>query len=156
MQTRTGMDGLAEDLAEHRKLIGDANPVYARAVEQLAVLLCGPAASQPVVARMERAWRQRSFEAAYERPLLLLAALRHDALITGPEHPLARAFADEHPELAAVSRVALTRGLDPDRLPIWLALATRRVQTNDVSRAVAWRWPAALAGQRPIALVDVG
>jgi hypothetical protein len=156
VQLRIGMAGLAEDLAEHRGLIGDANPVYLRAVEQLATLLCGADASAPIAGRMERAWRQRSFRAGYERPLLLLAALRHDALVTGPDHPLARAFADEHPEPSAVTRAALARALDPDRLPIWLALATRKVQTNDVSRAVAWRWPAALADGRPIALVDVG
>jgi hypothetical protein len=40
------------------------------------------------------------------------------------------------------------------------ALAHRNVQTNETSRAVAWLWPAALAGAsggaRPIALADVG
>jgi hypothetical protein len=156
VDVRIGIDGLADDLAEHLVLIGEASPVYTQAVHELTALLCGATANRAIVARLERAWRQRSFRAAYERPLLLLAALRHDALVTGPEHPLARALADEHPHPGAVDRAALTRALDPDRLPIWLALATRRVQTNDVSRAVAWRWPAALAGKRPIALVDVG
>jgi hypothetical protein len=40
-----------------------------------------------------------------------------------------------------------------------MAVRTRRVQTNDVSRSVTWLWPAALAGAldgRPLALVDVG
>jgi hypothetical protein len=39
-------------------------------------------------------------------------------------------------------------------------LALRRVQTNDTSRALAWLWPAAIAGcsdgGRPLILVDVG
>src|SRR5262249_28457342 len=46
----------------------------------------------------------------------------------------------------------------PPRL--YANLATRRVQTNETSRAVAWLWPAALAGcaddQRPLALFDLG
>ncbi len=153
---RSGIEGLADDLAAHLELIGDSNPIYLRAVELLLELVCGPTAEQPIVERMARALRRRSFVASYERPLLLLAALRYDALVGDEKHPLATAFADEHPQLDKVTRAALASALAPERFTLWLTLATRKVQTNDVSRAVAWRWPAALAGGRPIALVDVG
>ncbi len=152
----TGMQGLDDDFTAHRALVGDSNAVYRRAIELLPTILCGPAPDRAIVERAERAWRNRIFRARYERPLLLLAALRNDMLLGGPDHPLAQAFADRDPNPLHVTRDALTRALDPDRLPVWLALATRKVQTNDVSRTIAWRWPAALAGGRPIALVDVG
>jgi hypothetical protein len=150
------MQGMGDDIAAHRLLIGNSNAIYAQALAVLQELLSGPMAKPEIVARMERAWRNRTFRASYERPLLLLAAMRHDLLLSGQDHPLAEAFADENPALRFVTRDTLTRALDPDRLPVWLALATRKVQTNDVSRTIAWRWPAALAGGRPIALVDVG
>ncbi|HWB79163.1 MAG TPA: DUF2332 family protein [Nannocystaceae bacterium] len=153
--SHTGVDGLAEDLAQHHALIAASSVVYAQALTQLQALLTGPTAERVIVERMEHAWRQRTFRAYYERPLLLLAALRYEA-ITIPEHPLALAFADEHPRVELVTRAALTRALSPDRLSLWLLLATRRVQTNDVSRAVAWRWPASMIDGRPLALVDVG
>src|SRR5262249_54111297 len=39
-------------------------------------------------------------------------------------------------------------------------MTTRRVQTNDTSRAVSWLWPASLAGcsgkRRALALMDIG
>jgi hypothetical protein len=50
--------------------------------------------------------------------------------------------------------------LGRDCLGVWSTMTTRRVQTNDTSRAVAWLWPAFLSGcedaARPLALVDVG
>jgi hypothetical protein len=156
VKQRSGVEGLEDDLVAHRQLIGSSNPVYSEALTVLQAVLCGPRANGQIVARMQRAWRNRTFRASYERPLLLLAALRHDMLLGGPDHPLAQAFADDNPALRWVTYDTITRALDPDRLPVWLALATRKVQTNDVSRAIAWRWPAALAGGRPIALVDVG
>jgi hypothetical protein len=156
MDPRTGVDGLDDDLARHRVLVGDSNPIYARALELMQSLLGGPSAERAIVERMDRAWRARSFRAYYERPLLLLASLRYEVLTAGADHPLARAFADDHPQFDGVTREALVTALDPDRLSLWLTLANRRVQTNDVSRAVAWRWPAAIAANRPLALVDVG
>ena len=153
--TRTGVDGLADDLVQHRALVGNSNLVYTQALVNLHELLTGPSAERLIVDRMDRAWRQRTFRAFYERPLLLLAALRYEAL-TVAEHPLALAFADEHPRVELVTRDALARALGPDRLSLWLLLATRRVQTNDVSRAIAWRWPASFVDDRPFALVDVG
>ena len=111
-------------------------------------------------ARVEAAWRERRFSAGYDRPLLLMAALRAEALRAGPRHPLFEAIAatDVRPEAATREALAAALADAPPRL--YAELATRRVQTNETSRAVAWLWPAALAGcadgKRPLALFDVG
>jgi hypothetical protein len=59
-----------------------------------------------------------------------------------------------------VTEEALSAALDGTREGVFDALAHRGVQTNDTTRAVAWLWPAALAGAsggaRPLAVVDVG
>ena len=147
---------LAEDLAAYRKLVGDDNEVYARLQLELEALLCGPTADAAVTRRLERTWRTREFVAYYERPLLLQAALRFDALSNPGAHPLMRALRSEDPDPRFVTRLAVRSALDPDRLVPWLALATRKVQTNEVSRSVAWLWPTSLIPARPIVLVDVG
>ena len=152
---RIGLEGLAQDLARHRSLVGSSNAVVARELALFEELLCGPQPNSKIRDRLGRAWKDRSFRAYYERPLLLAAALRSEAMAT-PEHPLAAALAREPPDPDALDLRRLARALDPDRLPIWSTLATRKVQTNDVSRAVAWRWPASVAKSRPLALVDVG
>jgi hypothetical protein len=105
------------------------------------------------------AWEHRRFHAWYDRPLLLLAALRNDALAEGEGHPLHAAFAAEVPDAGAVSAGALAAALDGRREAVFDALAHRGVQTNETSRAVVWLWPAALAGAadgRSLALADVG
>jgi hypothetical protein len=150
------VQGLAEDLAEHRALVGTSNAVVARELVLLESLLVGREADIAIVERLGRAWKQRSFRAFYERPLLLGAALRLEALQGGAGHPLALALATEPANPGALTRARIQAALDPEHLPIWLTLATRKVQTNDVSRAVAWRWPATLARTRPLVLVDVG
>jgi hypothetical protein len=156
-----GVDGLADDLAQQRALVGDSNKIYQQLLIELDAVLCGPNANGAIVDRLDRAWRERRFTAFYERPLVLLASLRTDAISTGEKHPLAAALArDDSPDVAAVTRANVLEAMSPDRLALWLMIATRRIQTNEVGRAVAWRWPAALAachdGARPIALVDVG
>jgi hypothetical protein len=156
-----GAEAIGEDLARQRALIGNSNPIYARLLAELEGVLAGPNAVASIVDRLDRAWRERRFSAYFERPLILLASLRTDALMTGPKHPLARALADdEAPDAAAITRASLLEALQPDRLALWLTIATRRIQTNEVSRAVAWRYPAHLAGcsegKRPLALIDVG
>ncbi|MGZ3419860.1 MAG: DUF2332 family protein [Polyangiales bacterium] len=159
--TPSGADALGEDLARQRALIGDTNPIYARLLTELEGILSGANPAPAIVDRLDRAWRERRFTAYFERPLILLASLRTDAVMTGPKHPLARALAnDDAPDPDAITRPALLEAMHPDRLAFWLTVATRRIQTNEVSRAVAWRWPAHLAGcgdgKRPLALVDVG
>ncbi len=156
-----GLEGLADDFAQQRSLVGDSNRIYAALLLELESILCGPNAAPAIVDRLERAWRERRFNAFYERPLVLLASLRTDTLNTGPKHPLAPALDnDEAPDVTAISRASVLDALSPDRLALWLMVATRRVQTNEVGRAVAWRWPALLAGcndgARPLALVDIG
>lgn len=157
----SGIDGLESDLSRQRTLIGETNVVYARLIAMLEDVLGGPRAVPAIVDRLDRAWRERRFAAWYERPLVLLASLRTDAIGSGAKHPLARALAnDEVPDLTAITRSAVVDAMSPDRLAFWLTVATRRVQTNEVSRSIAWRWPAHLAGcdagARPIALVDIG
>jgi hypothetical protein len=107
---------------------------------------------------LRRAWATRSFGAWYERPLLLLAALRDAALGEGPSHPLWNAVAADAPRAESASTSAIAAAVAPDREALWRTLAERHVQTNETSRAVGWMWPAhLLAGApRPIALLDIG
>lgn len=152
---RTGTDGLIEDLGRQRGVLEGRCPPYVRALELLPHLLDGPAGH-----RLEVAWARRRFYAYFDRPLLLLASLRADALAEGPDHPLHAGFAARAPDPAAVTPAALAAGLSRDRQRIYRLLARRTVQTNETSRAVAWLWPAALAGAgggaRPVALADLG
>ena len=83
-QARTGADGLADDLSSARRdLLAHRHPAYHRIVGTLIALLSGSGGDEALVARFERAWRTRSFPTFYERPLLILAALRADALEEG-------------------------------------------------------------------------
>lgn len=152
---RTGTTGLAEDLELQRRVVEARCPPYARALVLLPAVLRGAAGRY-----LEAAWGHRRFFAAYDRPLLLLAALRADARAEGPGHPLFAAFAAPSPQPAAVTPEALAAALEPTRERLYDALARRSVQTNEPSRAVAWLWPAALAGAsnggRAVALADVG
>jgi hypothetical protein len=152
---RTGTTGLAEDLAFQRRVLEARCPPYARALELLPQVLGGPAGGH-----LAAAWAHRRFFASYDRPLLLLAALRADARAEGPSHPLFATFAAPSPDATAVTFHALAAALDPARERTYRALARRTVQTNETSRAVAWLWPAALAGAsdggRPLALADIG
>jgi hypothetical protein len=156
----SGATGLAEDLsATRRELLAGRHESYHRIVGALASLLAEPRIGPELLERFERAWRTRTFPAFYERPLLILATLRYDALEEGATHPLYGALA-ANPDPAAVNADSLLASLARERLGVWSALTTRRVQTNDTSRAVTWLWPAALLGcdqaQRPLAVVDIG
>lgn len=155
MAAAIGIEGIAEDLARERAAVERRSPPYARALELLPAILAGPAGRY-----VAAAWEQRRFFAWYDRPLLLLAALRHDALAEGPSHPLWPGFAAPEPSAEAVTGQRLRSALDGSREGVFDALAHRAVQTNETSRAVAWLWPAALAGAahggRPVALADIG
>ncbi|HTM19925.1 MAG TPA: DUF2332 family protein [Kofleriaceae bacterium] len=108
--------------------------------------------------RLEAAWRERAFGAFYERPLLLIAVLRSEALAAGPAHPLWRGLAADEPDLDSITTGALREALAP--ASVWTALRDRYVQTNETTRAIAWLWPAQLLGcdrgARPLALAEVG
>ncbi len=157
---RYGVDGLEDDLVRTETLqFRGRSLTYVRAMGQLRSIVAGPERVLSVVAGLERVWAQRDFHAYFSRPFLLLASLRAEAL-AAPDHPLARGFATRDPDPSTVTRQAVLAALAPNRMGLWVALATRSPQTNEVSRAVVWRWPAALAGTsnraRPVALIDVG
>jgi hypothetical protein len=157
---RRGADGIKEDLARQLTLMANRAASYRKLVPLLVQLLDDPGQGSALLASMQRAWRSREFLAFYERPLLLFAALRADALGDGPSHPLHAALRDEVPDPEAMTEAALKEALSPSRTGLWTSLGLRRVQTNETSRALAWLWPAALAGcsdgARPVLLVDVG
>lgn len=151
---RVGVEGLGEELARVRRAVEGRSAPYAQALELLPAVLEGAEGRF-----LAAAWEARRFHATYERPLLLLAAIRNDALAEGEGHPLWAALGPEA-RADAVSEAALRAALAGGRDRVFDALARRGVQTNETSRAIAWRWPAALAGAsggaRPIALADVG
>ena len=124
-------------------------------IDVLSPLLDGAVAE-----RLRAAWSERHFRPFYERPMLLLASIRDDVLREGESHPLWAAIGDHEPELEAVTGAAVQAALAADRDHLWNTLAERYVQTNDISRAIAWIWPAAIAVEedpgRPLALFDVG
>jgi len=155
-----GAEDLISDFRRHVEVLGERAPAYQSVLARVADLLCDPRAGPLLTAAFARSWSRRSFSSYYERPLLLLASLRHDALLDGPAHPLWRAIGDVESDESAVTHEAVAQSLAPNRLGFWITLRTRRVQTNEVSRAVTWLWPAALAGaadgRRPVSLVDVG
>lgn len=157
--SRSGASGLREDLVEQLVLMGHASPSYRRTIEELDGVLASPEGTS-IREAFERVWQKRTFEGPYERPLLILAALRCDARAEGPSHPLHAAVGASTPDAGAVTRASLLGALGPDRLGFWITLRSRRVQTNEVTRSLAWQWPALLAGAggraRPVELFDVG
>ncbi len=160
-QARTGSDGLLDDLTSARRdLLAGRHEAYHRIVGVLMSLISGPDGDNAFRESFERIWRTRSFPTFYERPLMILAALRADALEEGARHPLHAALATSTPDPGVVTKEAVAASLGRERLGVWSIMTTRRVQTNDTSRALAWLWPAFLGGcddrRRPLALVDVG
>jgi hypothetical protein len=148
-----GLEGFAQHAEGQARFFASRGiAVYARMTRDLARL----AESDAVVhGALEEAWADRAFSAEYERPLLLLASLRMDAL-ADPAHPLARALAADGEDDARVDDRALRAALEPGR-PARGSLRARFVQTNEVSRAIAWRLPlAAWAGAPDVTIVDLG
>jgi hypothetical protein len=145
-----GIDGLLQDLEAQRAYVTPRAPVYGRLLELLPQAL--------PFDRLERAWADRSFDAWFERPLLILASLRDDALQQGPTHPLHAAIGGGS-DVDAATPGALAAALAPDQ-GLWRKLPRRRLQTNETSRAVAWLWPAhLLADADPgcsVQLLDIG
>jgi hypothetical protein len=152
---RVGTAGLDEDLSRQREAMGGRSAPYERALRLLPEVLASPAGRF-----VEAAWEHRRFPAWWDRPLLLLAALRDDALAEGAPHPLFEGFAAPDPDPGAVSAERLAAALDGTHDGVFDALAHRGVQTNDASRAIAWLWPAAIAraddGGRRLAIAEIG
>jgi hypothetical protein len=159
---RRGLDGFRADADAWCAAVGARVPVYDRLLTATGAVVDAPAGAveEAARARLEAAWRERRFSAEYDRPLLLMAALRAEALRAGERHPLFRAIAADPVDPAAATRRALAEVIADAPPRLYAELATRRVQTNETSRAVAWLWPAALAGcadgRRPLTLCDVG
>lgn len=154
--SRNGAQGLREDLVQQRRLMGNRVPSYDALLDELARI----AEPNGVLCReLSRIWQSRKFESFYERPLLILACLRHDALLEGPTHPLYGAVARTQPDPADVTPEHVQQAFAEERLGLWTSLRTRRVQTNEVSRSVTWLWPATIGGAlegRPLLVVDIG
>jgi hypothetical protein len=134
-----GLDGFDEEALGQARFFEKAGiVVYADILRAVVGLL---ARDQAVRDAIESAWADREFIPRYERPLLLLASLHREALL-GDGKPLDRAI------LAG----ALSAGS-----AVLESLRSRFVQTNEVTRSVAWRatFPPAWA-RTPVALVDLG
>lgn len=119
---------LRDELRRQTDLIGERVPAYAKLMATIDLQLT---LDPTLGARLDDAWRGRTFSSWYDRPLLLLAAVRFEAAA------LDLAAALESPTF-------------------WRNLRTRSVQTNEVSRAVAWLWPCELLDLREVVLVDLG
>lgn len=149
------LEALARELAAQAAFLAEREPIYARALALLEDALDGAFG-----ASLELTWDGRAFHASYERPLLLLAALRNDALLEGPSHPLHAALCADPPKADVFTAAALALAVAPERTRFHAALRNRAVQTNETTRAVTWLWPAHLlwrsGERRPLTLVDLG
>jgi len=150
---RVGVEGFGADLGSPKLGVGNATSQGPGAYDRLVAALRSIGADPRLLEPLARAWAERSFETAYARPLLLLAAMRYRALET-PDHPLALELLmdAEAPDLD--QRLIAALG-DPDLVPV---LAARSVQTNEPGRAFAWGLPALTLGlaHRAFDLLDLG
>lgn len=138
-------------MVRQKTAIGGRVPVYGKLLGVLAEQL-GSYGD-----RLATAWRDRTFNAYYDRPLLVLAALRADVLRTGSSHPLWPAIGAGEPDVEGVDSEAVVSTLGPDSLHVWSDLSTRFVQTNETLRAVTWLWPVReIAPTGAPVLVDLG
>ena len=149
-QPKTGVDGFIDELSRMRQMPFARIPSHAQVMEHVEGLLTRSEIAQAFAA----VWRDREFWSLLERPLLLMAALRFDALTVGVQHPLWAALAKPVPEAGVISSERVAAALEPGA-ELWRSLRERSVQTNETSRAIAWLMPAQTIG-RPLALVDAG
>jgi hypothetical protein len=145
-----GVEGFDDDVAMQAAFCAARGaPVYAS-------LLRAAAGSDAVRAALASVWKNRDFDALYERPLLLCTALRHAAMTT-PGHPLASALGETADGQGQVEAQHVEAMLSDEA--ILAVLRHRFIQTNEVTRAIAWRlvlstWPGP-PGAR-VHLVDLG
>lgn len=147
-----GLEGFAAD-AEGQARFFETHELgtYADLLRALGPLF---AAHPEIPSRVELAWKDREFQADYERPLLFLAALRMDAQAR-EDHPLRSVLGDAAGGNAPVDSAALALALGQGAL-LYAALRDRFVQTNELTRAIAWRLPLARFEGERVALVDLG
>jgi hypothetical protein len=102
-------------------------------------------------AAVSGAWAERDFFASYERPLLLLAAIHREAL-ADRTFALAPSLFDGRP----LDPAELAQVLTPPS-PVLGTIRSRLVQTNEVTRSIAWRvsFPPSWRDEA-VVLVDVG
>jgi hypothetical protein len=160
-----GIDGLDAELFAERdftrrparpiEILAAREPAYAGLLEPLRDAVRGDFGAQ-----LAEVWSAREFNSAYERPLMLLAALRYDALSSAGAHPLHAALAGTPVDASSATASALAAALAPGRTRFWQCVRERAVQTNETTRAVTWLWPlsllAAAGERRAVALVDIG
>jgi hypothetical protein len=148
-------DDISRELRAQAVFLKDREPVYERLLALLEEAIHGEFG-----ARLTSLWSERAFHSSYERTLLLLAALRYDALCEGDSHPLYAALAADPIHVNAVTPEAFDAAVSPARTRVEQVLRTRAVQTNETTRAVTWLWPAHLLSSagvhHPMALVDLG
>jgi hypothetical protein len=160
-----GLDGFAEEAEGQARYIDTRSPVYARLMRVAIALLADDGTGDDATRKLVLGvWGAREFHARYERLLLLCASIRFEAL-RDPAHPLARAIALEPPSEEAITKDAVRAAIA--RPATLESMRKRFVQTNEVSRAIAWRLPLtcvapaivsheARHAPRPIALIDLG
>src|SRR5262247_1320366 len=100
------IDELTRELHAQAAFLKDREPVYERMLALFADGIGGEFGT-----RLARLWADRTFNSTYERPLLLLAAVRYDALCEGNGHPLHRAIAGDPVRVDAVTRDAFVAAL---------------------------------------------
>jgi hypothetical protein len=147
-----GLDGFDDEAAAQIAYFSLKSPPYAGLLETIVRLIAQDARVRDAILE---AWSERVFASRYERALLLCTALRFGAL-RDCVHPLAPFVAHEPPDAAAVDAGLVAASLL--RPSVLASIRERYVQTNEVTRAVAWRWPLSIAarGDRPAAIVDLG
>lgn len=126
-------------------------PVSNRILE--ALLACTP---KELEGPLSACWTGRAFHNPFERPLLILAALRFLALQGGPAHPLWGALVQGRSDVTPPPRLAELLASSA----LQSVLSTRLLQTNELRRSFSWLWAAHLLGLqgagRPAALADIG
>jgi hypothetical protein len=148
---KTGLDGFDDDVGWHAEFFASRGiAVYAELLRTTVRLL-----EQGQLGGLRDAWKSRSFAAQYERPLLLCASLRRDALADA-RHPLAPFIGDGSSGGAAAPASAIVEAL-AESAPALRSLRDRYVQTNEISRSVGWRLALSRFGASPkVALFDLG
>lgn len=166
-------DGLAEGFAQERDFCRGYSPLYETIFSYAAVIASKRSAGQALgvaeqafIDLLEREWADRKLETSVGAALLFAAAI-HAAVLSGdPEAAEVRLFYEtaggkydpKHDRVAFL--MALDGLLQKPGTTLPKFLRSGHVQTNEISRSVAWLIPALVMNgwQRdlPITLVDLG
>lgn len=148
---KRGLDGFDADVTTHIPFFAARGiTVYAALLGSVLSLV-----ERGGLPELRAAWADRRFEGPYERPLLLCASLRHDAL-AHPGHPLAPYLGDAATGAIAAPSEAIEAALRPGVTAL-RSLRERFVQTNEITRAIGWRLAfERLPPEGPVALFDLG